>query len=108
MPADTSFSESHASVRSTFADDEEFRDVLEPFVASAQQQRKELESFWGDNALDEVRKIAHKLKGCGGGYGFPGLTSLAAATEMACKTGDRMEIEISLRALLDFLDKMAV
>ena len=35
----------------------------------------------GEGDLGALQRLAHQLKGSGGGYGFPALTKLAAAVE---------------------------
>ena len=108
MATDLSIRVSGAVVRSTFADDAEFREVLEPFVMSALQKRQELQLLWSENRLAEMQKLAHQLKGCGGGFGFPNLTPLAAAAEQACRSADPAAVESRLPPLLNFLGHMSL
>jgi HPt (histidine-containing phosphotransfer) domain-containing protein len=39
--------------------------------------------------LNQARKLAHRLKGSAGGYGFPDIARLAAEVEASAGAGDR-------------------
>ena len=56
----------------------------------------------GDQAT--ARRIAHQLKGSGGGYGFDTITALAAPVELALKEGNAAEAAEKLRALRAYLE----
>ncbi len=45
----------------------------------------------GQMALDEIRQIAHKLKGSGATYGFDKISEIAAKVETAAKNGREEE-----------------
>ena len=60
--------------------------------ASAAEMREAL----ADNCYDEVRRIAHQLKGAGGGYGYPGLTEAARGLENAAQAQCRETILLAL------------
>jgi CheY-like chemotaxis protein len=56
--------------------------------------------------FDAICKLAHKMKGTGGGYGFPRLTELGAALEDAAKLSDAATVKASLEDLVLYLEKV--
>ncbi len=68
---------------SEFADDPEMRDLLVEYVAGLETTCRRLEHALQEGDADTVRRIGHQLKGSGGGYGFPDLTSAGAELERA-------------------------
>ncbi len=72
-------------VRSSMADDEDFQELLEMYVGSLSEKRKLLSSAFEQKDFEALRKIAHQMKGSGGGYGFAGVSERAAYLEESCK-----------------------
>jgi HPt (histidine-containing phosphotransfer) domain-containing protein len=55
--------------------------------------------------FDTIRKLGHKMKGTGSGYGFPRLTEFGAEIEEASLRSDASAIREQLQSLAVFLDK---
>ena len=72
-------------VRSSMADDEDFRELLEMFVEGLQEKKVSMSAAFQQGDMESLRKLSHQLKGAGGGYGFAGVSELAAHLEEACK-----------------------
>ena len=72
-------------VRSDYARDDDMREVLAEFVAGLPQQVARINDLWRRAAVDDLRRAVHQIKGAGGGYGFPGMTRVAAQAEAALK-----------------------
>ena len=102
FPADLAF----APVRSEFADDPDFQDLLVMFVESLQEQRREIVAAYEADDLMELARKAHQLKGAGGGYGFPGLSETARRFEEACASQDAAIVTRGLNDLLAYIDRM--
>jgi HPt (histidine-containing phosphotransfer) domain-containing protein len=70
-------------LRSEFADDAEMSELVEFFLDDLTDRTETLCRAWlsGDN--EEVCRLAHHLRGAGGGYGFPSITDAAAELEQA-------------------------
>ena len=96
------------SVRSQYADDPDFQELLHLFVAAIPEHRQGLEAAHRTQQFDSLRRIAHQLKGSGGGYGFPELSRRAAALEDSCKSSDADQIDRTLDALLAHLGCITV
>lgn len=56
--------------------------------------------------FEAIRRMAHKTKGTGAGYGFPFLTELGAALEKAAMLGDSTTIQSKLAEYGQYVDKV--
>jgi HPt (histidine-containing phosphotransfer) domain-containing protein len=70
---------------SLLMDDPELRELLREFVAELPQRFAALEKAAAVQDWQEVRRLAHQLKGSGGSYGFPAITAAAAEVEEATR-----------------------
>jgi HPt (histidine-containing phosphotransfer) domain-containing protein len=93
-------------IRSQFAEDSDFRDVLEAFVDALPERRRLLAELHRSGSLDELGRQAHQLKGAGGGHGFPEISAQAAELQQACHAQDTDRVRKSLTELLDLLDRV--
>ncbi|MBI3864576.1 MAG: Hpt domain-containing protein [Planctomycetia bacterium] len=89
-------------------DDPDFRGLLVEFVTEIPARRQGLLDAHREQDSAALRTRAHQLKGSGGGYGFPQLSTLAAELERACDAHDPARIVESLDALVDLLNRIAV
>lgn len=95
-------------IRSEFAGDPGFVDVLAAFVSSLPELGRGLEQHLVRGNIRHLRTQAHQLKGAAGGYGFPLLTALAAALETACEANDADRIADALDRLLACLGRISL
>jgi signal transduction histidine kinase/CheY-like chemotaxis protein/HPt (histidine-containing phosphotransfer) domain-containing protein len=79
------------ALRSQFADDPDMQEVLKEFVANLPQRVAELTDHVENCNLEELRHLAHQLKGAAGGYGFPAITEAAAIAEKGVKSNNALE-----------------
>ncbi len=63
------------------ADDPELRDIVEEFVETLDRRIDEIRQAYAQLDWAALRTLAHRLKGAGGSYGYPPLSSLAAEME---------------------------
>jgi HPt (histidine-containing phosphotransfer) domain-containing protein len=73
------------ATRSIFADDPEMVDIIEMFVSEMPQRIAEFRDCWERRELDRLARLAHQLKGAGGGYGYPALGEAAGKLEQTLK-----------------------
>ena len=83
---------------SEFADDPEIAEILGGFVDRLGGQLDAMRQAREDGQWEELQRLAHKLKGAGGCYGYPTMTEVCGALEAVAKAGD-------LAAASDTLDK---
>lgn len=72
-------------VYSVFADDAEMHEIIGLFVDELPKRTMAMQSALNSGDLDQVRVLAHQLKGAAGGYGFASLGEAAALVESAVK-----------------------
>lgn len=75
------------------------------------RRHKEVETFRTQLAAGEFEALrigGHSLKGSGGGYGFPLLTTMGATIETAAKSKDAATIEATLAEYADYIQRVEV
>jgi len=93
-------------IRSEFALDADFREVLEAFVEALPERCRLLTELHRNGSLDELGRQAHQLKGAGGGYGFPEISAAGAKLQHACSGQGPTHVEQCLAELLDVLGRI--
>ncbi len=74
-------------IRSTYEDDPDMMEIVQEFADELPGRAESAETLLRDGDLSELQRLAHQLKGAGGGYGFDAITEVAAALEQALKDG---------------------
>ena len=77
-------------------DDPELARILNDFVESLPSKMTAMRLALDNNYFEEVRRIAHQLKGTGGGYGYPALTESARGLENAARAKCRQTARAAL------------
>jgi HPt (histidine-containing phosphotransfer) domain-containing protein len=95
-------------VRSRFAGDPEYRELLEWFVESLAELSGTMRDQMRSADYAGLQVHAHQVKGAAGGYGFPELTTLAAELERACRTGDPVSIATELDRTLAYIARVSL
>jgi HPt (histidine-containing phosphotransfer) domain-containing protein len=70
-----------APIRSDFAGDPDMAELIEYFVSELPERAAAVNDCLRDNRWEDLRRLAHQLKGASGGYGFGPLGEAAAALE---------------------------
>jgi len=96
----------NSPVYSDFAADPDFEELLEMFVGTIDERRGTLEKQFQNCEMDGLRVSAHQLKGAGGGYGFDGLSLIAAQLEEACKENDIDRVGETLDSILSYMNRI--
>jgi HPt (histidine-containing phosphotransfer) domain-containing protein len=69
------------------------------FVSVLEQRVGEMEAALADREAVRLQRLAHRLKGAAGSYGFAGISDAAAAVEAAARSGeDAQTLLAALRA----------
>ncbi len=84
-------SENSAAIVSEFVDDPDMTELIEMFVSELPEKIEAIRAACANADLETVRQVAHQLKGAGGGYGYPMLTTAAAELEASAKTAAAVE-----------------
>jgi HPt (histidine-containing phosphotransfer) domain-containing protein len=75
---------------SPLREDPELADLVAEFVAELPQRVGAMERAAAGGAWEEVRRLAHQLKGAGGSYGFPAISAAAREVENATREPTRV------------------
>ncbi len=106
-PASPAEAPLQAAIRSRFAADPEMAGLIEGFVGRLPGVLAAMSMALANNAHDELKRLAHQLKGAGGGYGYPTLTEQASRLEDAAKAGDVEAARLMLNAMTHLCERIA-
>lgn len=95
----TGLADGHGVLACEYADDLDLWDVIEGFVGRLHERVGQMRHSLAHNDLEEVRRLAHQLKGAGGSYGYPALTDASRVLEQAAKAGDAEAANLALAGL---------
>ncbi len=95
-------------VYSSFSDDPDFAELVEFFVDAIPERIELLRESFQKQDIEQLRTIAHQLKGAGGGYGFEELSTHAARLEQDCKQNDIDAAANSLEILIGYMGRITV
>ena len=95
-------------IRSDFADDPDFRELLEEFGKALPERCEGLLAAHRSGERDVLRTRAHQLKGAGGGFGFPRLSELAADLERASIEREPVRIAETLESLIGYMSRITI
>ncbi len=73
-------------IHSTLAVDPDYHEIILEFVDSIPAKIHSISDLKVRCAWDELRRVAHQLKGSGGGYGYPAISKLGGELEDAIKS----------------------
>lgn len=90
---------------SEFAGDPDMQELVDLFVSELPDRVARLHSTWNQTQLDEVKRLAHQLKGASAGYGFPTIGAAAGKLEDALHASNSAN-QSSLNALKRDLDNL--
>ncbi|MDY7010167.1 MAG: response regulator [Planctomycetota bacterium] len=86
-------------IRSCYDNDSDMIELIDKFVASLPDHIEEMRQALTNGFYEHLQRMAHQLKGTGGGYGYPMLTKTAKTLEDAAKTEDVETANITLNSL---------
>jgi signal transduction histidine kinase/CheY-like chemotaxis protein/HPt (histidine-containing phosphotransfer) domain-containing protein len=87
------------AIKSQYAGDPEMSELIEAFVARLPEMADAMAEALANNCFDELRRLAHQLKGSGGGYGYPSLTEQARKLEDSARAADGEAARLALNEL---------
>ena len=114
MPTDPDNARKTPPIVSEYATDPDMQEIIALFVQEMPDRVEQLQSSWTQNQLDQVKRMAHQLKGAGGGYGYPTLGAAAGELESSLnslaassQTASLDEIRAQLDSLIDLCNRVA-
>jgi signal transduction histidine kinase/FixJ family two-component response regulator len=96
-----------APVHSTLLEDEpEVADLLVQFIDKLPAMIDEINQASTQGDRDDLKARVHRLKGVGGGYGYPALTAIAGKLEFQIENENRPEIAALLGELARYAERI--
>ncbi len=93
--------EDNSPLISDLASDPDMAELVEMFVADLHERIACLQKAISEQDLEQLKTLAHQLKGSAGGYGFTPITDASAELEQTIKgTDDWTSIEASTQAVI--------
>jgi signal transduction histidine kinase/CheY-like chemotaxis protein/HPt (histidine-containing phosphotransfer) domain-containing protein len=80
--------------------------LLEGFIGHLPASMDALESAAAKNDWDTLKEQAHQLKGLGGGYGYPDLTTLAGKLEFQIINRNKSEVASLITAMTRYCERI--
>ena len=90
------------AIESEFTDDSDLSGLIDQFVCGLCEKVRNMQEALVNGDFQTLQKVAHQLKGAGGGYGYPKLTDLAKTLEDAAKSEDREAAGLALAPLAKY------
>lgn len=96
---------SNAPLRSQYAGDADMAELLEVFLSELSERTERLRGLLREGRYEELRTLAHQLKGAAGGYGYPTVSAAAAALENTIRSsaplsGEASQVKASVEELV--------
>ena len=83
-------------IYSELADEVELVEIIDEFVAGLSEQVRVMREELKHGQYEDLRRLAHQLKGAGGSYGYAKLSEVARGLEQAAKDEDHEAAELAL------------
>ena len=87
-PSRTAIPDQRDGIVSQFVNDPQLADILPRFVEHLSGQLDALCKALEEERLEDVERLAHRIAGAGGNYGYPTLSKVAKSLELAAKARD--------------------
>ena len=93
-------------IHSDFADDPDLPELIDKFAAGLPGQVEQMRADLANGCFQELRRLAHQLKGAGGSYGYPTLTDAAKCLEDAAEAPDTEDAILAMKNLIDLVQSI--
>lgn len=88
--------------------DPDLQDLMPGYLENRRQDIETINQALNSSNFELIQRLAHSMKGSGGGYGFDGITEIGAAMELCAKECRAEGIKEQLANLNQYLEKVEV
>ena len=88
--------------------DSELMEIIPGFLDYLRDDITTLDGALQEGDFETIRILGHDMKGCGGGYGFDGITEIGQSLEQAANDQDQTEIRKLVQELVNYLERVEV
>lgn len=89
-------------------DDPSFEEIVVEFVDALANRVQDMEDALRAADFEKLQTLAHQLRGCGAGYGYPVVTVRAARLELCAKARIAHECMTALDEMKDICSRIVV
>ena len=98
----------NAESRITVYIDPGLEEIVPGFLENRRRDVQKVETALGQDDLNTICVIGHRMRGDGGGYGFDAISTIGEGMEQAAARQDKEAIRRHLSSLVDFLARINV
>ena len=88
--------------------DRELEELIPEYLGNRKKEIPLFRDALGRNDFDAISHLAHKVKGSGGGYGFPRVSELGGEIEKASRAQEASATQKVIADLEHYLDHLEV
>ena len=86
----------------------DLEEIIPDFLDITNQDIDNMLAALEKDDFETLQLTGHTLKGSGGGYGFDTISEIGRAIEQAAKIKEKGEIEIKLKSLVSYMNKIEI
>ena len=103
MSASSSAAVAKPLISTLVLDDPDMLDIVEEFVAGLGTRVAEFSAAYEKQAWNDLKTLAHQLKGAGGSYGYAEMSTLGATMEQAFKNHSAEDFSAWMKHLSELI-----
>ncbi|GAB4029584.1 MAG: hypothetical protein Fur0012_04180 [Elusimicrobiota bacterium] len=84
------------------------RESMPSFIAHVRAHAENIKKLSKEKNIEEIKRLAHNIKGAGGGYGFDRISLIGAQIEEACENLGFDLIDKKAAELAVFFDEIEI
>ncbi len=88
--------------------DPDIADLIPQFIENRHNDIHSLEELITAGNFEAISQLAHKIKGSAGGYGFDGLSTIAAKMETAAKQSNLTDVKNLFAQAQEYLNSVEI
>jgi HPt (histidine-containing phosphotransfer) domain-containing protein len=92
------------SVTNEMQQDPDFQALVQVFLQKLPEMVNDICGSYAKQDWDTMQRVSHKLKGMGGGFGFPELTDIAQKINADVKAGEYEKLDSEVKELQAMFD----
>ena len=88
--------------------DNDLADLIPGYLENRSKDVETINHLIAGGNIEEIKVLAHRMKGSGGGYGFDQITEIGKNMENAAKNSDIPQIIVQVKELQNFLNNVNI
>ena len=88
--------------------DSDLQDLIPNYLLNREKDVEKILHSLDAGEFDKIKRLGHRMKGSGGGYGFDKITDIGAILEQAAHQQDSHLVKEQLEILEDYLGRVEI